>query len=1261
MEQPDAKHTSAVNFVDPGGAADYVCWSRHSVPPPGFRESSQGSPRPARRAPPRPHSSGIFMSQSAPASVPGQATPAASPETLWIPTGKVLDDRTIAGLVAAELPPDDAVRTSDSGKNWLEHPPRDLFGLALSGGGIRSATFNLGLLQGLHDVQLLRAFDYVSTVSGGGYLGAWWTAWRHRKPWREGRFPSDLAAGFAEPPEVRHLREFSNFLAPRLGIFSYDTGRLLVNALSSTLPSLLAALSVITLALLAWVGCAWLLFAGTASPLVALAVMLGVTAATLTMFEIAWLERKEPTDGAGYLVATILGLGLTGGTWIALAPALGAERGYPAGQVLPGFDGLGPDAATYLLAPTAAWGTALVVLVVLRWFLSLTGRWTTGRHLRRATDRVRARLLLLAVVWTVIAGLWMAGVLLEGTLAKGALEVGAYSGFTAALAAAFVKVQRFLAREKKPALDGGKLLARLKPLLPQLLAYAVVLLGIVGVVALIVAAGRAGGVLAAAPWQIAAGAALVTIVVLVLMDPNEVGFHSFYRARLARAYSGASNDERIDPATGKPHPVPNRETEEVEGDDIVLKDLEQSARRPFHLVCLAANDLASRDDMANLSRGATSAVLSAVGCSVGDQWAPWDAYHEKATLGAAVTASGAAFNTLMGSKSKQFGPAVTFLMAALNLRLGMWVANPAHAAGIRRRRLAGAPFYSEMFGRASATGRQVHLSDGAHFENLAVYELIRRHCRVILASDCGQDGDSAFDDLGNLVRRVREDFGVDVRIDTRPVRPGADGLSAQHMVAGDIHYPDGDTGVLLFFKPALVGGEPADVTQYRTRNAAFPHESTVDQFYDEAQWESYRRLGEHAVRTAFRTVLDGLELDRPGRGDRELRPAWMEAFARARREWFPEPEGYDERLSRFADRVAELEGALREPGCEVLLRQVYKELDELDQQQRQRVHVGPNVAVVAGGAAGARDTAAGGDGGTRRAAAARTSARGGEEAAARDFPAPEQQGPALHLIRRALLLMEEMFESEDLDRNYSHPLYVGLMNWFARWAYAPLFRMWWPLLKTLYPQRYTRFLEKHFSLTAVDHRPGGAEEMFTWIHTGGDGFARACWVRQGKDPAPTGREVISYSLRMVYRDDEPYRIQAAQVVAERTEGTLAWDAGDFFVPAGLWGVGIGSDFLKKLHVGSPALGGVGTLVVRVAADPAEGAAGKRWAANEMQLYRTAGFREADLIDGRLWYGSREIALPARWMDATRDDAQWMVAMVTSPPAATPAPAAASTA
>jgi hypothetical protein len=1143
------------------------------------------------------------MSQLHPAPVaPGR--PPAAPASIRLPAAQAPETLPISALVAAELP-DENVRPQQNETGWLEHPPRDLFGLALSGGGIRSATFNLGLLQGLQDMQLLRAFDYVSTVSGGGYIGAWWTAWRQRADDRAGAFP-DRPRGAPEPTEVRHLREFSNFLAPRIGIFSYDTGRMLVNAISSMIPSLLAALSVITLAMLAWAAAAWLVFSGSRNVWFPPAVLLGVTVIALVLFEVRWLRRKEPPDGPSYALASLLGLGLTFLAW-PLAIRMGEIPAYVGTrQVLPGFDGHTVDGGTYLLIPAAAWAGALVGLVVIRWFFSRTVRMKGWRRLHRATDRVRARLLFLAVAWAVLAVLWQAGVLLEDVWLDDAGNAGAMGGLTAVLAAAFAKVQQLLAREKQPS-AGGTMLARIKPLLPQILAYAVVVLMVLGVVAAIVAADRN----MVEPWVIAAGAAAVTILMLVLMDPNEVGLHSFYRARLVRAYSGASNARS----------GPNRETEEIDGDDIRLDRLAGSALRPYPLVCLAANDLASRDDMANLGRGAKSAVLSPAGCSVGNTWAPWTSYHEAASLGSAITASGAAFNSLMGSKSKAFGPAVTFLMTAMNLRLGMWIAHPASPKRTRGFTLAGLPFYREMFGLARTDDTsQVHLSDGAHFENLAVYELIRRHCRVILVSDCGQDGESAFDDLGNLVRRVREDFGVDVRIDTRPIHPGEGGLSGQYMVAGDIHYPDGDTGVLLFFKPALVGGEPADVTQYRTRNAAFPHETTVDQFYDEAQWESYRRLGEHAVRTAFRTILDGLDLagrdaDGERRKDEALRPRWMEAFARARREWFPEPAGFDERLSHFAGRVAELEGALREPGCEVLLHQVYKELDELDQQQKERAAEGtdarPSDAVVPG------------------------------------LPI-HQQAPALHLIRRALLVMEEVFESEDLDRNYSHPFYLGVMNWFARWAYAPLFRMWWPLLKTLYSQPFTRFLEKHFSLTAVDHAPAEpgrdkpGETMSTWIHRGGSGFARACWVRQGRDPEPPGREVISYNLQMKYENQKPYGIQAALVVAARAGDTMAWDGSDFFVPAGLWGVGIGTEFLRKLREGAADLTPLRTLVVRVAADPAAGAAGKRWAANEMQLYRTAGFVEADVIGGTLFHDRSEIALPAGW---AKEGAQWMVARV----------------
>ena len=101
-------------------------------------------------------------------------------------------------------------------------------GLALSGGGIRSATFCLGFLQELQRLRLLRIFDYLSTVSGGGYIGSWLSSWIRRHVDGMDGVNRDMAAVSVDPldPEpgpVGHLREYSNYLTPRLGLLSGDT------------------------------------------------------------------------------------------------------------------------------------------------------------------------------------------------------------------------------------------------------------------------------------------------------------------------------------------------------------------------------------------------------------------------------------------------------------------------------------------------------------------------------------------------------------------------------------------------------------------------------------------------------------------------------------------------------------------------------------------------------------------------------------------------------------------------------------------------------------------------------------------------------------------------------------------------------------------------------------------------------------------------------------------------------------------------------
>ena len=97
--------------------------------------------------------------------------------------------------------------------------------LCLSGGGIRSASFALGVLQALARANLLTRFHYLSTVSGGGYIGSWLSAWLR---WAGASQPviaglSTRSTDDTEPPPIRHIRQFSNYLTPKLGLMSSDT------------------------------------------------------------------------------------------------------------------------------------------------------------------------------------------------------------------------------------------------------------------------------------------------------------------------------------------------------------------------------------------------------------------------------------------------------------------------------------------------------------------------------------------------------------------------------------------------------------------------------------------------------------------------------------------------------------------------------------------------------------------------------------------------------------------------------------------------------------------------------------------------------------------------------------------------------------------------------------------------------------------------------------------------------------------------------
>jgi len=275
------------------------------------------------------------------------------------------------------------------------------------------------------------------------------------------------------------------------------------------------------------------------------------------------------------------------------------------------------------------------------------------------------------------------------------------------------------------------------------------------------------------------------------------------------------------------------------------------------------------------------------------------------TLGHWVAISGAAFGTGMGQNTSL---GVSLLTGLANIRLGYWwdshvdpgersksEVNPGIVGWVGRQIGRMFPVQSYLLDEWLAqfhgpARRHWYLSDGGHFENTAVYEFLRRRVPYIVCCDCGADPNYDFSDVANLVRKARIDFGAEIviltrkevlealsslerRMDDRFIRRfGApeefeaareSGHQPHAMLAtvcfGACH-PDQvkEYALILFLKPALSGDEPLDLWEYRTERRGFPQEPTTEQFFDEAQWESYRRLGQHIADAVLTLGPDGL-------------------------------------------------------------------------------------------------------------------------------------------------------------------------------------------------------------------------------------------------------------------------------------------------------------------------------------------------------------------------------------------------------------------
>ena len=376
---------------------------------------------------------------------------------------------------------------------------------------------------------------------------------------------------------------------------------------------------------------------------------------------------------------------------------------------------------------------------------------------------------------------------------------------------------------------------------------------------------------------------------------NEFSLHHFYKNRLLRAYLGASRprDER------QANPYTDFDT----ADDLLLCHLracplvnaDESRPQPYHgplplfntaLNVTRGGELAHQDRQAEafvfspLYAGFDFARLVPVqhpdGRYAEYAYRPTHAYAYPASgpprvasptaggvhVGTAMAISGAAANPNMGYHSS---PVTALLLTLFNVRLGWWMGNPRRATWQSANPKSGLGYLlKDLFGRAAPTDAYVCLSDGGHFDNLGLYELVRRRCRYIIICDGEEDADRRFEGLANAIRRCRVDFGAEITLDLSALSTrDALGHTTAHAALGTIAYPDQPTpgvatggpptppGHLLYLKATLTGHEPPDVLEYAHQNPVFPHQSTGDQFFSEDQFESYRQLGYYAGNHLF--------------------------------------------------------------------------------------------------------------------------------------------------------------------------------------------------------------------------------------------------------------------------------------------------------------------------------------------------------------------------------------------------------------------------
>ena len=360
-----------------------------------------------------------------------------------------------------------------------------------------------------------------------------------------------------------------------------------------------------------------------------------------------------------------------------------------------------------------------------------------------------------------------------------------------------------------------------------------------------------------------ASSLVFAVLINFAININLFSLHGMYRMRLMRAFLGASNVFR------RPDPFTNFDP----ADTPYEADLPVCNGVPLHLINATLN-LTGTKNTAWKQRRAESFTFNPVLCGgwrVGYVKTSTYGGMRGTTLATAMSISGAAFNPNMGYQSS---PILSLLMTFFNLRLGYWLPNPKRPTpkfGIQSAKLdipareeaffrkssptcALQPLIAEVLGNTDDEYRWIELTDGGHFENLGLYEMVMRRCKNIVVIDAGADPTCQFEDLGNAIRKIRIDLGITIDFPPDLRMKAGMQVSNSYCAVARIQYhcvdpiPEGSDGWLVYIKAGLTGREPADILQYAKTHPTFPHETTGNQFFNESQFESYRHLGSYIVK-----------------------------------------------------------------------------------------------------------------------------------------------------------------------------------------------------------------------------------------------------------------------------------------------------------------------------------------------------------------------------------------------------------------------------